>query len=68
MRIERRYTAAGQGPYAGLDFRFTRSEIRNPDGSVVFKLENVEVPAAGRRWRPTCWRRSISARRAFLRG
>ena len=44
MRIERRYTAADQGPYAGLDFRFTRSEIRNPDGSVVFKLENVEVP------------------------
>ncbi len=46
MRIERRYTAAGQGPYAGLDFRFTRSEIRNPDGSVVFKLENVEVPGS----------------------
>ncbi len=46
MRIERRYTTAGQGPYAGLDFRFTRSEIRNPDGSVVFKLENVEVPGS----------------------
>ncbi len=46
MRIERRYTAVGQGPYAGLDFRFTRSEIRNPDGSVVFKLENVEVPGS----------------------
>ncbi len=44
MRIERRNTTAGQSPYAGIDFRFTTSEIRNPDGSVVFRLENVEVP------------------------
>ncbi|MGY4454498.1 ribonucleotide reductase alpha subunit [Bradyrhizobium sp. i1.3.1] len=44
MRIERRHTTSGQSPYAGIDFRLTTSEIRNPDGSVVFKLENVEVP------------------------
>src|SRR4029077_9131836 len=44
MRIERRYTKDGQSPYAGIDFRLTTSEIRNPDGSVVFRLENVEVP------------------------
>src|SRR5260370_16105936 len=44
MRIERRYTTDGQSPYAGSDFRLTTSEIRNPDGSVVFRLENVEVP------------------------
>ncbi|MFB6449332.1 vitamin B12-dependent ribonucleotide reductase [Bradyrhizobium tunisiense] len=44
MRIERRHTTVGQSPYAGIDFRLTTSEIRNPDGSVVFKLENVEVP------------------------
>ena len=44
MRIERRYTTEGQSPYAGIDFRLTTSEIRNPDGSVVFRLENVEVP------------------------
>jgi ribonucleoside-diphosphate reductase alpha chain len=46
MRIDRRYTTAGHGPYAGMEFAFTKSEIRNPDGSVVFKLENVEVPAS----------------------
>ncbi|MBU6464423.1 MAG: vitamin B12-dependent ribonucleotide reductase, partial [Proteobacteria bacterium] len=46
MRIERRYTTEGQSPYAGIDFRLTTSEIRNPDGSVVFRLENVEVPDA----------------------
>jgi len=45
MRIERRYTTEGQSPYAGIEFRTTRSEIRNPDGSVVFKLEGIEVPA-----------------------
>src|SRR3954452_12841000 len=46
MRIERRHTTSGQSPYAGIDFRLTTSEIRNPDGSVVFKLENVEEPTA----------------------
>ena len=45
MRIERRYTTADQSPYAAIDFRLTTSEIRNPDGSVVFKLDNVEVPS-----------------------
>jgi ribonucleoside-diphosphate reductase alpha chain len=46
MRIERRNTTSAQSPYAGIDFRLTTSEIRNPDGSVVFRLENVEVPAS----------------------
>ena len=44
MRIERRYTKDGQSAYADIAFRLTTSEIRNPDGSVVFKLDNVEVP------------------------
>ena len=47
MKIERKFTKAGQDAYAELDFVTTTSEIRNPDGSVVFKLDNVEVPA---RW------------------
>ena len=44
MRIDRRYTKAGQSPYADIVFRLATSEIRNPDGSVVFHAENVEVP------------------------
>jgi ribonucleoside-diphosphate reductase alpha chain len=44
MRIERRYTKEAQSPYADIAFRLTTSEIRNPDGSVVFHAENVEVP------------------------
>ena len=45
MRIERRYTETGKSPYAGIEFRTTTSEIRNPDGSVVFQLKDIEVPA-----------------------
>jgi ribonucleoside-diphosphate reductase alpha chain len=44
MRIERRYTKEGQSPYAEIPFRAAVSEIRNPDGSIVFRLENIEVP------------------------
>ena len=46
MKIERKFTEAGQDAYAGLEFVTTSSEIRNPDGTVVFKLDDVEVPAA----------------------
>ena len=44
MKIERKFTKAGQDAYAELEFKTTVSEIRNPDGTVVFKLDNVEVP------------------------
>src|SRR4051812_1677036 len=44
MRIERRYTKDGKSAYDNMTFRHVTSEIRNPDGSVVFKLDNVEVP------------------------
>jgi len=46
MHIERRYTKAGQEPYAEITFRRATSEIKNPDGSVVFRLENIDVPAS----------------------
>jgi ribonucleoside-diphosphate reductase alpha chain len=44
MRIERRFTKAGQSPYADIEFRKATSEIRNPDGSIVFRLEDIGVP------------------------
>jgi len=44
MRISRHFTKAGQSPYADIAFRKTASEIRNPDGSLVFRLEDVEAP------------------------
>jgi len=45
MRIERRFTRAGQSAYAEIEFRKTLSEIKNPDGSVVFRLDNIDVPS-----------------------
>ena len=45
MRITRRFTTAGEDPYATVPFRTAASEIRNPDGSVVFQTEGIEVPA-----------------------
>ena len=45
MRIERRYTTTGQSPYAEIPFRLAVSEIRNPDGSIVFRQDGIEVPA-----------------------
>ena len=44
MKFERRFTTAGKDPYASLEFRFASSEIKNPDGTVVFRAENIEVP------------------------
>jgi ribonucleoside-diphosphate reductase alpha chain len=44
MKIERRFTTDETGAYGALAFRTTTSEIRNPDGSVVFSLEDLEVP------------------------
>ena len=45
MRIERRFTIEGQSPYEGIEFRRTSSQIRNPDGSVVFAMTDIAVPA-----------------------
>ena len=46
MRVERRFTKAAQSPYADIPFREALSEIRNPDGSVVFHMDGIEVPEA----------------------
>jgi len=46
MRITRQFTKIDESAYAAFEFRNTSSEIRNPDGSIVFRLEDMEVPAA----------------------
>ncbi|MFN4271509.1 MAG: vitamin B12-dependent ribonucleotide reductase [Aliihoeflea sp.] len=45
MRIERRFTKPGQDAYSEIEFRKATSEIRNPDGSIVFRLADIDVPA-----------------------
>ncbi len=46
MQIGRRFTTDGQSPYQEIEFRLALSEIRNPDGSVVFRAADIQVPAA----------------------
>ncbi len=44
MKIERKFTKAGADAYSEIRFRTTASEIRNPDGKIVFRNDSVEVP------------------------
>lgn len=46
MKIARHFTRQDQDPYHTFEFRKADSEIRNPDGSIVFHLEGIEVPAS----------------------
>ncbi|MFZ5930517.1 MAG: vitamin B12-dependent ribonucleotide reductase [Pseudomonadota bacterium] len=46
MRVKRHYTVEGKSPYDSIAFRTANSEIRNPDGSIVFRLEDIRVPAS----------------------
>ena len=46
MKIERKFTKSGQGAYSDLEFTTTTSEICNPDGTIVFRLEDCVVPAS----------------------
>jgi ribonucleoside-diphosphate reductase alpha chain len=46
MKIGRHFTTAGNCAYENIEFALTSSEIKNPDGSIVFQLENVEVPTS----------------------
>ncbi|MEE9318797.1 MAG: adenosylcobalamin-dependent ribonucleoside-diphosphate reductase, partial [Rhodospirillales bacterium] len=45
MRITRQFTKPNESPYASIEFRKASSEIKNPDGSVVFYLDGFDVPA-----------------------
>ncbi len=44
MKIQRYFTRDGESPYTRINFVKRSSEIKNPDGSTVFKLDNIEVP------------------------
>jgi ribonucleoside-diphosphate reductase alpha chain len=45
MKITRYFTTQGRDPYTGIPFEPRTSEIKNPDGSKVFSMDNVMVPA-----------------------
>ena len=45
MKFERKFTAEGKGPYEGIHWERRSSEIRNPNGKIVFHMDNVIVPS-----------------------
>ncbi len=46
MKVLRYFTKADQDPLLHIEFVKRTSEIKNPDGSVVFRMEDVVIPAA----------------------
>src|SRR3989339_567366 len=45
MQIKRFYTESGKDPLSSFKFEKRTSEIRNPDGSIVFRMEDIVVPS-----------------------
>lgn len=45
MRIQRMFTAEGNDPLSSIEFVKRTSEIKNPDGTLVFRMEDVVVPS-----------------------
>jgi len=44
MKINRKFTQAGSDPFASVAWVKRSSKITNPDGSVVFQMDDAEVP------------------------
>ena len=44
MKITRKFTRKGKSPYESFEFVRRRSEIRDPDGTMVFENDDVRVP------------------------
>jgi len=44
MKITRKFTIAGKDPFATVQWVKRSSRISNPDGSVVFQMDDAEVP------------------------
>ncbi len=45
MKITRKFTHEEGNPYQDIRFERRSSEIKNPDGSTVFKLDSILIPA-----------------------
>jgi len=45
VKIQRRFTVMGRSPYEGVPFQKRHSEIRNPNGSLVFEARDIDVPS-----------------------
>ncbi len=46
MKVTRRFTTADKSPYDQFEYTRRSSVLRNTDGSVVFQMDDIEVPTA----------------------
>lgn len=46
MKFTRRFTKEGVSPYSLFEYTKRQSMLRNTDGSVVFQMDDIEVPAS----------------------
>ena len=46
LRVPRHFTQAGINPLDQVNWDKRRTVIANPDGSIVFQMDDVEVPAS----------------------
>src|SRR5438270_5024845 len=44
MKISRRFTKIGQDSFSTVEYEKRTSRISNPDGSVVFEMNDAEIP------------------------
>src|SRR3954468_17900991 len=44
MKITRRFTKPGQDAFKTVEYEKRTSRITNPDGSVVFEMNDAEIP------------------------
>src|SRR3954466_3510614 len=44
LKFQRRFTNEGRSPYDQFEYDYRTSIIRNPNGEIVFEMNNVEVP------------------------
>jgi len=51
MKIQRRFTKPGFDPLDEVRWERRESVIREPDGTVVFEMRDIEVPADWSRYR-----------------
>ena len=49
MKIPRRFTRENSSPYEGMEFEKRTSEIREPNGKVIFNQQDVTVQKSGHR-------------------
>src|SRR5688572_13108907 len=47
MKINRRFTRQGSDPFTTVEYEKRTSRITNPDGTVVFEMNDAEIP---RQW------------------